>query len=253
MNKLKTLLTIVFLIVVIIASQTAISAQTIDLDYNFHHGSLGWTPGFADYPPNVGTGYELFAGVRFMPRKLTRVPKRGFYIQGHNRSDDLFMFFKRRIGAEERIVANQTYRIQFLITFASNAPGDCGGIGGAPGDSVYLKAGASSIEPLAVIQSDGYLRMNVDIGNQTDGGTAASVAGNISNGIPCAQASPSFPFALAQRAHQHTTNVTANANGELWLLVGTDSGFEGLTRLYFQSIRVKLVSVTNQKNGITRK
>ncbi len=85
--------------------------------------------------------------------------------------------------------------------------------------------------------------MNVDKGNQSQSGTAASVAGNIANGIPCEQASPYYPFALIERSHQHTTNVKANANGELWLLVGTDSGFEGLTRLYYQSIRVKLIPV----------
>jgi hypothetical protein len=75
------------------------------------------------------------------------------------------------------------------------------------------------------------------------GGTAASVAGNIANGIPCQQALPYSPFVLIQRSHQHIVNVTANASGELWLLVGTDSGFEGLTRLYYQSIRVKLIPV----------
>ncbi len=245
MNKLKKLLrTTLFFIAVFIATQVTIVGQTIELDYDFRRGgTLGWTADFADYPPNIGTGYELDARLRFMPRKLTRVPKRGFYLQGHNRSADLFMFLKRRLTTADGIVAGQTYRIEYLITLASNAPSRCVGIGGAPGESVFLKAGASSIEPLAVLQPNGYLRMNVDKGNQAQSGTAASVAGNIANGIPCEQALPYYPFALIQRPHQHTTNVTANEGGELWLLVGTDSGFEGLTRLYYQSIRVKLIPV----------
>jgi hypothetical protein len=216
------------------------------LIYNFHHNNLGWTADFADYPPSTdpnGSLYELFAGQRYMPRKLTRVPKRGFYIQGHNRSDDLFMYLKRRLRAEDGIVAGQTYQIQFVITLASNAPTGCAGIGGAPGEGVVLKAGASAIEPLSVLQPNGYLRMNVNIGDHQLGGTAASVAGNIANGIPCEQALPYSQFVLIQRSHQHIVNVTASANGELWLLVGTDSGFEGITRLYYQSIRVKLIPV----------
>ena len=224
---------------------TPIFAQNnaIEIEYNFKSGSSGWTADFADYPPNIGTGYDLAAGIRLMPRKLTHVPKRGFYIQGHNRSADLFMFLKRRLTVADGIVAGQTYRIEYIIRLASNAPSGCAGIGGSPGESVFLKAGASSVEPLAVLQSNIYLRMNVDKGNQSTSGTAASVAGNIANGISCEQAAPSYPFALIERSHQHTTNVTANANGELWLLVGTDSGFEGLTRLYYQSIHVKLVPV----------
>ncbi len=244
MNKLKKLFrTAVFFIAVFTAAQAAVVAQAIELDYDFHRGTLGWMADFAEYPPNIGTGYQLDARLRFMPRKLTRLPRQGFYIQGHNRSADLFMFLKRRLAVEDGIVAGRTYRIEYVITLASNAATGCAGIGGAPGESVYLKAGASSIEPLAVLQSNGSLRMNVDKGNQSTGGTAASVAGNIANGIPCEQASPYYPFALIQRIHQHTTNVTANKAGELWLLVGTDSGFEGLTRLYYQSIRVKLIPV----------
>lgn len=228
---------------------TSVFAQNnaVEIQYNFKSGSQGWTAGFADYPPAYDTNgiYELFAGLRFMPRKLTHVPRRGFYIQGANFSADLFMFLKRRLTSADGIVAGQTYRVEYVITLASNAPSGCVGIGGAPGESVYLKAGASAVEPLAVLQPDGDLRMNVDKGNQSQGGTAASVAGDIANGIPCRSAVPYYPYALIQRAHQHTSNVTANANGELWLLVGTDSGFEGRTRLYYQSIRVKLVPVQN--------
>ena len=225
--------------------KTSVFAQNniVEVEYNFKSGSLGWTADFADYPPNIGTGYELDARLRFMPRKLTRLPRQGFYIQGHNRSADLFMYLKRRLRVEDGIVASQTYRVEYVITLASNAATGCVGIGGAPGESVFLKAGASPIEPLSVLQSNGYLRMNVDIGSQSNSGTAASVAGNIANGIPCEKAFPTLPFALIQRSHQHTSNVTASAAGELWLLVGTDAGFEGLTRLYYQNIRVRLVPV----------
>jgi hypothetical protein len=34
--------------------------------------------------------------------------------------------------------------------------------------------------------------------------------------------------------------VTANSKGELWLMMGTDSGFEGTTTLYYRSIKIKL-------------
>jgi hypothetical protein len=31
--------------------------------------------------------------------------------------------------------------------------------------------------------------------------------------------------------------VKANAQGEIWLVVGTDSGFEGKTTIYYNSIQ----------------
>ncbi|HEX8637209.1 MAG TPA: hypothetical protein VF692_04025, partial [Pyrinomonadaceae bacterium] len=161
---------LVFLFV--LAAHNFAQNNNVEIEFNFNQGTHGWTAGFADYPPNIGTGYELGAGIRWMPRKLTRTPRRGFYVQGHNRSDDLFMFLKRRLTAGDGIVAGRTYRITYVITIASNAPSGCAGIGGAPGEAVTLKAGASSIEPLAVLQTNGYLRMNVDKGNQSLGGTA---------------------------------------------------------------------------------
>ncbi len=218
MNKLKKLFrAVLFLIAVFTVTQATVAAQTVELSYDFRSSTLGWTAGFADYPPATDTGiYELEARLRLMPRKLTRVPRRAFYIQGHNRSDDLFMFLKRRLAAEDGIVAGKTYRIDYVITFASNAASGCPGAGGSPGDSVGLKAGASPIEPLAVLQADGYLRMNVNKGDSyAQGDLAASPVSSIANGIPCGEASPYFPFVLLQRSHRHTINVTANANGEL--------------------------------------
>lgn len=242
MKKLKKLFSALILtIAIFIAVQPTADAQTVEIEYDFRRGNQGWSTGFADYKPNTGTNYELETAWRFMPRKLTLVPARGLYIQGHNRSDDLFMFLKRRLDAQDGVVAGRAYRVEYVIRLASKAPTGCGGVGGAPGEGVYLKAGASPVEPLAVLQADGWLRMNIDKGNQSQGGTAASVAGNIANGIPCQDASPNFPYALIQRDHQHTSNVTANASGEIWLLIGTDSGFEGMTSLYYRSVRVKLI------------
>jgi hypothetical protein len=71
-------------------------------------------------------------------------------------------------------------------------------------------------------------------------GIAASVTGDIANGLPY---NPEPPFVSLTRTHRHTTRVTASSSGEIWLLVGTDSGFEGLTQLFYQRIDVTLVPV----------
>jgi len=101
--------------------------------------------------------------------------------------------------------------------------------------------------------------MNVDIGGGNGpnrDGIAASFAGTIANGVPCDSAPKEF--ISIQRNHQHKTLVNANSKGELWLLVGTDSGFEGFTSLYYQRIDVTLTPVsppppptllTNQNTG----
>ena len=57
-----------------------------------------------------------------------------------NLPDDLFMFLKRRLGTDDGIVPGQKYRITYTMVFASSAPSGAAGIGGAPGESVFIKA-----------------------------------------------------------------------------------------------------------------
>jgi len=229
------------------------SASPVTKSFDFRNGSLGWEAGFSDYPPATDKGgfYELKAEIRSLPPELG-VSGTGFYIQGDNHSDDLFMFLKRRLNSADGIVAGQTYQITFTLVFASSAQSGCVGAGGSPGESVFLKAGASPAEPLALLgppisdpRVSPDLRMNVDKSNQSQGGIAASVTGNIANGQPCNPGSR--PFVSLQRTHQHTSLVNASSRGELWLLVGTDSGFEALTALYYQRIDVSLVPVNQQQ------
>ena len=230
------------LLVVFLSAAISTQAQTppIQIGFDFRSGSLGWQADFADYTPaNVDT-YELRAEIRTLPPELG-LSGNGFYFQGHNRSDDLFMFMKRRLTSADGIVAGQRYQVRYDVVFASNTQSGCGGIGGAPGESVVLKAGATPNEPLSTLNNGGSRRMNVNIGNQIHGGSAASVVSNIANGQPCDLGSRRY--VTLQRTHQHTTEVTATSNGELWLLVGTDSGFEGLTTLYYQQIEVHLAPI----------
>jgi hypothetical protein len=218
------------------------SASPVNLSFDFSNGALGWQADFADYPPayNRDNFYELQAELRNLPAEID-ASRTGFYFQSNNHSDDLFAFMKRRLGPADGIVAGTRYQVTYTLTLASNTQSGCGGIGGSPGESVYLKAGASPVEPVPFLNSLGSLVMNVDKGNQSQSGPAASVAGNIANGLTCNLSSQ--PYVSIQRTHQHTTEVAASSAGELWLLVGTDSGFEGRTTLYYQRIEVKLTPV----------
>jgi hypothetical protein len=208
--------------------------------FDFRDGVQGWEAGFADYYAGQESEMELEAGLRELPEEIGEGT--GFWLHGNNHSDDLFMYLKRRLGPEDGIQANQRYRVRFVLTFASNAPSNCMGIGGPPGEAVTLKAGATPVEPLGVIQDDGSIRMNVDKGNQAAGGPAASVVGNIANGIDCDEIPDlsDAPYVSLQRMHWHEYTVESNKSGELWLLVGTDSGFEGTTALYYQKIIVSI-------------
>lgn len=207
------------------APQTVVTSDDIRA-----FSALGWEAGFCDYAPVQEESIERVANV---------VPGEGFLLSGHNRSDDLFMFLTKRLTTADGVRPNQRYEVSFRIVLASQAGSGCAGIGGAPGESVFLKAGAWHAKPQVVLDpTDGHYRLTVDKGNQAEGGPAASVAGNVANGSSLC--SSDAPFVTIERTHRHPYIVQSNTLGEIWLLVGTDSGFEGKTTLYYQVIQATL-------------
>jgi hypothetical protein len=210
----------------------AAPAQSLEIrrSFDFRSGAIGWQPDFVGYTQFNQDIYELLAEIRPLPLELG-VNGTGFYMQAHNRCDCLVMFLKRQLGANDGVVAGQRYRASFTVSLASNAQSGCVGAGGAPGESVRVLVGASQIEPVTFVGPYDTRRLNVE-------STVASQAGNIANGRPCDLSSS--PFISIERTQQHTREVTADSAGNLWLFVGTGSGFEGFTTLYYQRIDVVL-------------
>ena len=212
---------------------------TVVVSDDFRLGARDWEAGFGDYSPLTDREImELDAGIRPLPAELG-INGSGYYITGHNRSDDLFMFLSKKLTTADGIRPNQQYEVSFRIVLASNAGGAaCGGIGGHPGYSVYLKAGGAGEKPVVALDDQNHFRLNLDKGNQSTGGPAATVAGHVSN--ENSLCTSTAPFTTIERTHKHPFLVTSNPAGELWLLVGTDSGFEGKTVLYYQSVTVTI-------------
>lgn len=104
----------------------------------------------------------------------------GWRLSGTNRSDDLFIYTKCKLGG---LQAGVNYRVGFLVAMLTSAPTGCIGVGGAPGEAVTLHAGVSLTEPLTVRQTDGYFRVNLDRGNQSQGGSQSQALGHIGNTV----------------------------------------------------------------------
>lgn len=201
-------------------------------------GDRGWAGDFADYPVSEAEDMGLVVERRPLPSSVEREGE-AFFIAGTNTSDDLFMFLARPLEGLERA---SRYAVDFRVTFASDAPSDCAGIGGAPGEAVTMKAGAVDVAPVPIVEerpepASDFWRMNVDKGNQSDGGSVTTVLGDVANGSPECTGTP---YRLKTLESPTPVTVTTDGEGRLWLLVGTDSGFEGRTGLFYLEIRVTL-------------
>lgn len=203
---------------------------------DFSTGQHGWTAGFADYPVADEAIYNLQSDYRTLPAPLD-TSQRALFISGVNRSDDLFMYWKGQIVG---LSPGTRYRASFEVEFATNVPSGCVGVGGSPGESVWIKAGATDIEPESVLV-DGFYLMNIDKGNQSTSGENAVVLGDIATSQPCGGGEPQWE--LKQLVGTETLTFTADSDGRVWLLVGSDSGFESITSLYYTRILATFVPI----------
>ncbi|MYH68517.1 MAG: PEP-CTERM sorting domain-containing protein [Dehalococcoidia bacterium] len=224
------------------ASVDAQEAEETRYTFSFENDAEGWVGDFADLPVDAPQDlYELDGGHRPLPEGLDGS---GIYVQGHNRSDDLFMFLKRQVGG---LRPDTEYAVSISVDLATSIPPGLVGIGGSPGESVYVKAGASPVEPVTSEDDIGHLRLNIDKGNQARGGEAMVVLGDIAH--PDA-ARDAYAIKTLTNADQPLT-VRTDGEGRLWLIVGTDSGFEGFTTLYYARIAYTLTEVADPGPGAT--
>lgn len=205
----------------------------VDLTFDFSNDALGWQGTFADYPLGAEEHFELDLGHRPLPASLDP-SRRGMFFAGMNHSDDLLAVMWRRIDG---LTPDADYRATFQVTFASDAPRNCAGVGGAPGESVFVKAALVPAEPDRTIDDQGMHRLTVDIGNQGDPGRFSQVLGNVATTNPdCGNR----VFEFKTLRSEAPLELSADANGGLWVLVAADSGFEGFSTLSFTRVEVRL-------------
>ena len=200
------------------------------LEFDFAQSDHGFVAGFADYPQNPDTDYQLTNSWQARPSNLGGAS--ALFISGVNHSDDLFMYWKKQLTG---LPPNTSVVLTMEIELASKYAEGLVGTGGAPGEAVTVKAGAVPFEPQAVVDPRaGEWRMNLDKGNQAEGGVNMSVIGDVAKPDDGTE-----NYAMLLR-HQHgqPITVTTASDGSLWLIFGTDSGFESQTALYYTRLSV---------------
>lgn len=210
-----------------------LNSDTKQLYISFNESVTGWKHGVSDYAEGQ-LNDQYSAGQVELPSPLNTANQKGFKLSSNNHSDDMFMFVTKQFDG---LQANRLYDFDFEISFATNAQKNCVGIGGAPGESVTIKAGATKNEPKSVNNGNNTYSMNIDKGNQSVGGADALAIGNFANDRECGNADTSY-MKKTVRSDRGRFSAYTDTEGKIWILFGTDSGFEGVTTIYFMQARV---------------
>lgn len=197
-------------------------------DYEFHAEDPEFKGIVADVPENymVDNFYEYTHEV------VDSFDKQGKAIKiiGNNHSDDMFMGFYREVNGLE---ANTEYLLKLRFDVGTNVPKEMMGIGGSPGSSVMVKAGFISEEPQLVMDDLNHIRFeNVDKANQSQSGKDLKVVSNME------KESDDYSEAFEYKTIAYYFRATTDEKGAVTLLIGTDSGFEGISVVYYSQVKL---------------
>ena len=208
----------------------------VDLTFDFATGAQGWAAGFADYPEGGEAAFDLEAGPRPLPAPLD-TDRSAILLSGDNHSDDLLMYVVRAV---EDLTPSARYAVRLTVTLATDAPTGCVGVGGSPGESVWVKAAAVGGEPARAVDESQHWRLAAGMGNQSDPGPDGQVLGTVATAnTDCANR----VYATKTLSSPASLVAETDAAGRLWLVVGIDSGFEAKTAAYLMRIDARLERV----------
>lgn len=205
--------------------------MTKNIDINFSNTKTIFEANYSNYTPGMEDEIDFHSGQNPINHSRTF----GYLLGCDNRSDDLFMFITTKIDGLE-----PNYKYDFSVsslTIATNAANsEPLGVGGAPGKSVLIRVGCYNNHP-EVIKKGDYFITNFDNGHRPHDGKNTFIVGDFAklrnaNRTDYYEMKTFYP-------HKHIEAET-NAEGEMWMIFGTDSGYEGRTEAYFVSAHILL-------------
>lgn len=205
-------------------------------NFDFEEGDSGFLPIFADLPAVEGTEkfYELEHGHVTVP---VEGAGKGMFLSGNNHSDDLFMGYYKELAG---LTPGERYVFQVTFQLATDVEGGMIGIGGSPGSSVYVKGGVTARKPVAAETAEQYYRLDLDKGNQGTGGVDMALLGDIE------KYDSQRPGEYEFKTFAFSAEAVPGEDGKVYLILGTDSGFEGTSSWYADNISVQWVEKQNE-------
>lgn len=208
------------------------STAVIKIAADFENDDMDFVGGVADVPMEHGD-YNVVTQIAQIPD----IESKGYKLAGSNHSDDMFLYTYLEIDA----LPDTQYRADLTFDLATSVPAGMMGVGGSPGSSIYIKAGVIDQMPQVLVDDtllESYLRMNIDHGSQSNSGTDMEVVGNAEK--PEDQTDDRYIL----KPFQYSTEVISDTHGKLYLIIGLDSGFEGVMEFYVDNVHLTLTPTT---------
>ena len=229
---LKTAILILFIGCSDISDKDAMQNADLISTFDFESANQQWLGGISDYPADYKDSSEyVVRSTNTQYASNSILPGTGLSISADNPHGELFYFFKRKIHG---LNANKKYKLDFEFLLLSQLTN-----GASPGNSedIFLKIGAVNFEPkltkVKLNEKDEFVTLNVDKGETNkDRGSDLANVGSIK------KFTSATPEVVSGNTFDIPIDVTADGSGEIWLIIGVDSGIKN--HLTFSMVAVTI-------------
>ncbi len=201
--------------------------EMIDERYVFETDDLGFVSDIAEVPTNYNEegSYDLVNSVGEYPLTATSIfsdpGRNAYWLTVYNRRGEAFNYIYKKLDG---LSANTNYKGMLTVTGMTPYAADTMDIANSSIESVFIKAGIISTEPVPTIDEDNYYRITTfDKGSQSDSGADLAVAGTLVDNQIAIDGTDYFEV-----IYFVNLDFTTDADGNAYIVVGYDSGFKGL-------------------------
>lgn len=235
-GTLMKYLVLVLFILLIGCSSDMDSEVDILTSFDFESGNQQWEGGYSDFPIDYADSINFKMNTDYIENAFTMADTKeglssGINVQADNPHGDLFYYFSRKIIG---MSSNQTYQLDFeFLVYAQliDQPEKLSS------NELYLKLGAVNYEPQLeeVVWSNNqeYKTLNVEKGElNSDGGVDMLNVGSIKD------FTSEVPEIISGNTFDTNFEVKANDDGEIWILIGVDSGIRSQLTFGMEALTV---------------
>jgi hypothetical protein len=202
-----------------------------EIAYYFNDKLQGWTGVISDYPQGEEDSSDFEFGLKKLPLPLD-TSLYAVKISSNNQRGGLFTYMFAPVSS---LASNATYSITFNIQLASNiSTSTIAGPEGSP--NIAIGAGALDTVPVNVLDDTNWYRPNFEVKLQNKESTEVmQVLGNL--GVTDGTTAYT---AIGRNNYANPIKVKSNNEGKIYLLIGWDSGYKGVTAIYIKTVIVRL-------------
>jgi hypothetical protein len=197
----------------------------------------GWDAGFVghdiDDQDNIGFGHAIndltIDSVSYL---------NAYELSAEAATGNLFLFISQPYAdANGILAANTSYTVGYEIVYAARALKGCGEGDNLP-ENAWLKVAALTEEPEISTSDDGQVVPNFDLGDPAEATAQVYQLGQVAfSGSDCS--APKLQRAVISNI-SNPISVKTDDNGQLWLLMGFHSSYQGELEFHILSAKVQI-------------